>query len=78
MGRALALRHDYTSGDLKRLARASRNANQTRRLLALSVIYDGDSRACQRRSKNRPPGRRKSRPVWDIKEYQFLAVSLSP
>ena len=49
MGRALALRHDYTSGDLKRLARASRNANQTRRLLALSVIYDGDSRAAAAR-----------------------------
>jgi hypothetical protein len=35
-------------------------------------------RGCQRRSKNWPPGRRKSRPVWGIKEYQFLAVSLSP
>lgn len=33
---------------------------------------------CQRRSKNRPPRRRKSRPVWGIKEYQFLAVSLPP
>lgn len=45
MGRALTLRQDYTSDDLKRLARASRDANQTRRLLALSVIYDGSSRA---------------------------------
>lgn len=44
MGRALALREDYTGEDLKRLARASRDANQTRRLLALAVIYDGGSR----------------------------------
>ena len=29
--------------DLKRLARASRDANQTRRLLVLAVIYDGGS-----------------------------------
>ena len=45
MGAALSLREDYSSDDLKRLARASRDANQTRRLLALSVIYD-----CGRRS----------------------------
>ena len=45
MGRALPLRQDYASDDLKRLARVSRDANQTRRLLALSVIYDGGSRA---------------------------------
>ena len=30
---------------MKRLARASRDANQTRRLLALSVIYDGGRRS---------------------------------
>lgn len=45
MGTALALREDYTSDDLKRLARASRDADQTRRLLALAVIYAGGSRA---------------------------------
>jgi transposase len=49
MGRALTLRQDYASDDLKRLARASRDSNQTRRLLALSVIYDGDSRAAAAR-----------------------------
>ena len=49
MGRALTLRQDYISDDLKRLARASRDANQTRRLLAMSVIYDGDSRAAAAR-----------------------------
>ncbi len=45
MGRALALREDFTGADLKRLARESRDADQTRRLLALAVIYDGGSRA---------------------------------
>jgi transposase len=45
MGRALALRGDFTAADLKRLARESRDAGQTRRLLALAVIYDGESRA---------------------------------
>jgi transposase len=45
MGRALALRGDFTAADLKRLARSSRDAGQTRRLLALAVIYDGGSRA---------------------------------
>ena len=44
MGRALALREDFTGSDLKRLARSSRDADQTRRLLALAVIYDGGSR----------------------------------
>jgi len=45
MGRAVALREDFTATDLKRLARESRDADQTRRLLALAVIYDGGSRA---------------------------------
>ena len=43
MGRALGLRGDFTTADLKRLARSSRDAGQTRRLLALAVIYDGGS-----------------------------------
>jgi transposase len=49
MGRALMLRQDYASDDLKGLALASLDANQTRRLLALSVIYDGGSRAAAAR-----------------------------
>lgn len=44
MGRALALRKDFTGSDLRQLARASRDADQTRRLLALAVIFDGGSR----------------------------------
>ena len=44
MGQALALREDFTAA-MERLARASQDADQTRRLLALAVIYDGGSRA---------------------------------
>jgi transposase len=44
MGAAIRLREDYDGGDLRRLARESRDADQTRRLLALAVIYDGGRR----------------------------------
>jgi transposase len=44
MGKAITLRADHGADDLRRLARASRNAAQTRRLLALAAIYDGASR----------------------------------
>ena len=44
MGAAVQLRSDYSGDDLRRLSRASRDAAQTRRLLALAVIYDGGSR----------------------------------
>lgn len=45
MGQPLALRADFSAADLKRLARESGDADQTRRLLALAVICDGGSRA---------------------------------
>ena len=45
MGRAISLREDFDSRHLRRLARQSSNSNQTRRLLALAVIYDGGSRS---------------------------------
>jgi len=44
MAVAIVLRTDYGGFDLRRLARASVDAQQTRRLLALAVIYDGGSR----------------------------------
>jgi transposase len=44
MGGAIPLRADYDGGSLRRLAKASSDANQTRRLLALAVIYDGGKR----------------------------------
>ena len=44
MGAAIALREDYEAGGLRRLARASKDADQSRRLLALAEIYAGGSR----------------------------------
>lgn len=44
MSAALRLREDYEARDLRALARASRDANQTRRLLALAAIYEDGSR----------------------------------
>ena len=44
MAAALQVRNDYSGDDLRRLARTSDDADQTRRLLALAVIFDGGSR----------------------------------
>jgi hypothetical protein len=41
MSVAVALRPDFNATDLRRLAKASQDAAQTRRLLALAEIYDG-------------------------------------
>lgn len=41
----IALRADFNAALLRREARASGDANQVRRLLALAAIYDGASRA---------------------------------
>jgi transposase len=41
---AVRLREDYDARHLRALAKASRDANQTRRLLALAAIYEGGSR----------------------------------
>ena len=45
MGAAIPLRADLTGDDLRRLAGASRDVGQTRRLLALATICDGGSRS---------------------------------
>ncbi|MBV9608727.1 MAG: hypothetical protein JO187_04140 [Acidobacteria bacterium] len=45
MSAALRLREDYDAQHMRALAKASRDANQTRRLLALAAIYDGASRS---------------------------------
>lgn len=45
MGTGIALRNDFDAVKLRRLARLSENANQSRRLLALAEIYDGGSRS---------------------------------
>ena len=44
MGAAMALRADCGADDLRTLAKASRDARQTRRLLALAAVFDGASR----------------------------------
>lgn len=44
MGRAIELREDYDGDALRHLARRSRDCDQTRRLLALALIYDGGRR----------------------------------
>ena len=41
----IALREDFDGAGLRRLARATKNAAQSRRLLALAKIYDGGSRS---------------------------------
>src|SRR3954462_3876295 len=45
MWAGIALRPDYDAAQLRSLAKATRNAGQSRRLLALAEIYDGVSRA---------------------------------
>src|ERR1700738_3491329 len=45
MTAAILLRDDFDGSALRRLARQSRDAGQTRRLLALAAIYDGGSRS---------------------------------
>ena len=44
MAAAINLRGDHTADDLRRLAKESRDAKQTRRLLAVAAIYQGSSR----------------------------------
>ena len=45
MGSAIALREDFAGPGLGRLAKASKDAGQSRRLLALAEIYDGGARS---------------------------------
>ena len=44
MPSAVRLRTDYSAAELRRLAAASRDANQSRRLLSLAAVLDGMSR----------------------------------
>ncbi len=44
MGRAIGLREDFDGAALRRLAEGSKDAGQSRRLLALAEIYDGGRR----------------------------------
>jgi len=44
MASAVKLRTDFSAGELRRLAAAAKNANQSRRLLALAAVPDGMNR----------------------------------
>jgi hypothetical protein len=45
IARAIPLRSDFTSVELRRVARRSKDAAQVRHLLALAAIYDGGTRS---------------------------------
>jgi transposase len=49
MGSAIGLRDVFDGAALRRLSRATKSANQARRLLALAEIYDGGSRTAAAR-----------------------------
>jgi transposase len=44
MSAAVRMRTDFSAGELRRLAAATKNANQSRRLLSLAAVLDGMSR----------------------------------
>src|SRR3954470_16664179 len=44
MASAVGLRADYSAAELRRLAAATKNANQSRRLLSLAAVLDGMDR----------------------------------
>src|ERR687898_1638761 len=44
MASAVSLRGDYSAAELRRLAAATKNANQSRRLLSLAAVLDGMNR----------------------------------
>ena len=45
MGQALAVRTDFTAGEVRRLAKRAKDAGQARRLLAIAAVLEGASRA---------------------------------
>ena len=44
MGQAIAVRTDYSSSEVRRLAQRAKYAGQARRLLAIGAVLDGSSR----------------------------------
>jgi transposase len=44
MGQAVAVRSDYTSGEVRQFAKQAKDAAQARRLLAIAAVLDGASR----------------------------------
>jgi hypothetical protein len=54
MAAPIDLRDDFDSASLRRLAKTTRNATQSRRLLALAEIYAGGSRTDAARIRHPP------------------------
>ena len=52
MGQAIAVRTDYTAGEVRRLATRAKDTAQARRLLAIAAVLEGASR-----EDAAPPGR---------------------
>ena len=50
MGQAIAVRTDFTAGEVRQFAKRARDAAQARRLLAIAAVLDGASREEQPRS----------------------------
>jgi len=44
MGQAIAVRRDFTAGEVRRFAKRAKDAAQARRLLAIAAVLDGASR----------------------------------
>src|SRR3989449_10007879 len=44
MSRAIAVRTDYTAGEVRRFAKQAKDVAQARRLLAIAAVLDGSSR----------------------------------
>ncbi len=44
MGQAIAVRTDYTAGEVRRFAKRAKGGGQARRLLAIAAVLDGASR----------------------------------
>ena len=57
MAAAVKLRSNYSASDLRRLAAASKHANQSRRLLSLAAVLDGMDREQKPTARNewKPP-----------------------
>ena len=44
MGQAIAVRTDFTAGEVRQFAKRAKDAAQARRLLAIAAVLDGASR----------------------------------
>lgn len=62
MSRAIEVRADYTSGELRRLAQRTKNSAQARRLLAIAAVLEHN--ACEFLLQNLYPVPERMRPRW--------------